>query len=241
MGEAQKQNAVTILAGRFPDILSKGDDQSTMPVGATLATAGTEVRWDGPDGLARRVRDVRIWIALWPDLGDARAFFDATDQHPPVLAGAEEKIAVLAVPFACHGELNWTPDGQAQTLYPDLAKRPEKLGPVLVMTSLGLGQTEEGLRAFGRGVTAVRAAYAENPAVLMDVNMLPDLPIIDGPTLTLWRSERDVVQGAYRSEPHKSAMKLRGEAMARASFTRMAVEAARGTWGGVNLHELIGG
>ncbi len=236
-----KWNAVTILAGRFDGPLSKGDDRSTMPAGATLAAAGTEVAWDGPEGLARRVRDVRVWIALWPDLEAAQNYFSASADHPPILADAIEHTAILAVPFACHGELNWTPDGQAPTLYPNLASKPVGLGPVLVMTSLGLGPTQDGLREFGQGVQAVRAAYAKNPAVLMDVNMLPDLPMIDGPTLTLWRSERDIVKGAYRTEPHKTAMKLRGGALARASFTRMAVEAARGSWNGVDLNKVTAG
>jgi len=135
--------------------------------------------------------------------------------------------------------LNWSHDGQAQSLYPHLSKRPDADAPVLVMTSLGIGDPSDGLIAFGQGVTAVRAAFADNPAVSMDANMLPDIPMIDGPTLTLWRSEQEMMQSAYRTDPHRSAMEMRNGAMARASFTRMTPLFAEGSWQGVNMAEAI--
>ncbi len=225
-------SAVTVIAARFDAPLSKGDDNSAHPDGARLSTAGTEIGWDTPDGMARRERHVRSWLSIWPDLDAALAFHRDHRNHLPILARATESVAMVGLPYACHGTLNWLPSGAAADLYPQLSKRPEKAGLVLVMTSLGIGNPQEGLVAFGQGVTAVRKAFAENPAVLMDVNMLPDMPMIDGPTLTLWRSEKDVMAGAYRSDPHKTAMKMRNGALSRASFTRMAVVAAEGTWGG---------
>ena len=107
--------------------------------------------------------------------------------------------------------------------------------PILVMTSLGIGDPGDGLVEFGQGVKAVRDGFAKNPSVLLDLNMLPDLPMIDGPTLTLWSSEQEVVKGAYRSDPHRTAMTLRNGATARASFTRMAVALAEGVWNETDL------
>ena len=150
-------------------------------------------------------------------------------------------IALLGVPFACHGQLNWSADGEVATLYPHLGKRPAQMQPILVMTSLGIGDPGDGLVEFGRGVKAVRDGFAKNPSVLLDLNMLPDLPMIDGPTLTLWSSEQEVVKGAYRSDPHRTAMTLRNGATARASFTRMAVALAEGVWNETDLGDAHGG
>jgi hypothetical protein len=233
-------NAATIIAARFSRQLGKGDDVTAHPDSALLATAGTETRWDAEDGYPRRDRTVRAWFALWPDLETARSYFEARTKGIPILAEAIETVAILGQPFACHGEVNWSPDGKATSVYPALAPRPKGEGPVMVVTTLGLGDPESGLVEFGRGVTAVRTAFAENPAVFLDVNLLPDMPLIDGPTLTLWRSEREMMTGAYRTDPHRTVMGLRNGATARASFTRLAVVAAEGHWSGKDLGILTG-
>ncbi|SIS97053.1 hypothetical protein SAMN05421759_10840 [Roseivivax lentus] len=232
-------SAVTVIAARFSRPLSRGEDASARPEGATLATAGTETSWDTADGYPRRERSVRIWMAIWPDPGAAEAHLSGRADHLPILAEASETIALLGIPFSCHGNLNWSADGDVSSLYPHLGKRPGQTQPILVMTSLGIGDPEDGLVEFGQGVKAVRDAFAKNPSVLLDMNMLPDLPVIDGPTLTLWRSEREIIHGAYRSDPHKTAMTLRNGATARASFTRMAVVSAEGVWNGTDLGKAL--
>jgi hypothetical protein len=228
-------HTVTIIAARFERQLGKGEDVSAHPEGASLAAAGTETLWNAEDGFPRRDRTVRVWFAVWPDPDTARAHFDARHGAIPLLSEATETAAILAQPFACHGEVNWSPDGQVATIYPALSARPGGEGPVLVITTLGVGNPADGLVEFGRGVTAVRAAFAENPAVYLDINLLPDMPLIDGPTFTLWRSEREMMAGAYRTEPHRTVMGLRNGATARASFTRFAVVVAEGVWGGRDL------
>jgi hypothetical protein len=232
---------VTVIAARFNSPLTKGDDTSARPEGATLSAAGTETSWDTADGYPRRERTVRIWMAIWPHPGAAQAHISDRTERIPILADAAETIALLGVPFACHGNLNWSADGEVSTLYPHLGARPGPTQPILVMTSLGIGDPGDGLVEFGKGVKAVREGFARNPSVLLDLNMLPDVPMIDGPTLTLWRSEREIVDGAYRRDPHKTAMKLRNGAMARASFTRMAVVLAEGVWNGTDLGVALAG
>jgi len=235
------QSAVSVIAARFRSPLSRGDDTSASPAGASLSAAGTETNWNTEDGYARRERTVRVWMAIWADLAAAESYLSSRADQIPILAEAIETVALLGVPFRCHGDLNWSPDGDVSTLYPNLSGRPDNPRPILVMTTLGIGDPEDGLVEFGRGVTAVREGFAKNPAVLLDLNMLPDLPMIDGPTLTLWTSEHEIVAGAYRSDPHKTAMKLRNGATARASFTRMAVVSADGTWNGRDLSASLAG
>ncbi|MEM1078820.1 MAG: hypothetical protein AAGI09_09870 [Pseudomonadota bacterium] len=70
--------------------------------------------------------------------------------------------------------------------------------------------------------------------------MPPDLSMIDGPILTLWRSVWDVMAGAYRSAPDKSARTLRNRAMLRASFTRMRGR-TEGVWAGCDLSRMVPG
>jgi 1-acyl-sn-glycerol-3-phosphate acyltransferase len=228
-------SAVSVIAARFNRPLTRGEDISARPTGATLSAAGTEISWDSADGYPRRERTVRIWMAIWPDLDAAEVHLADRGDRIPILAEATETIALLGVPFACHGNLNWSADGEVATLYPHLGQRPVQPQPILVMTSLGIGDPGEGLLEFGQGVQAVREGFAKNPSVLLDINMLPDLPMIDGPTLTLWSSEQEIINGAYRSDPHKTAMKLRNGATARGSFTRMAVVLAEGVWNGTDL------
>ena len=170
------QSAVTVIAARFEGPLSKGADTSAAPKGATLSAAGTETDWTAQDGFPRRERTVRIWMAIWQDLDAAVSFVEARADHVPLLAQAAETTALLGVPFACHGDLNWSPDGNVSTLYPYLSTRPADLQPVLVMTSLGIGDPENGLVEFGQGVKAVREGFARNPAVLLD------LPTLTTPT-----------------------------------------------------------
>jgi hypothetical protein len=235
------QSAVTVIAARFRSPLSKGDDTSAPPAGVTLSAAGTETNWKTEDGFPRRERTVRVWMAIWTDPATAELYLSTREDRIPILAQATETVALLGLPFACHGHLNWSPDGDVSTLYPNLSKRPDGPRPVLVMTTLGIGDPEDGIVEFGRGVTAVREGFAGNPAVLLDVNMLPDLPMIDGPTLTLWTSEREIVAGAYRSDPHRTVMKLRNGATARASFTRMAIMSVEGAWNGRDLSTCLAG
>lgn len=231
-------NTLTLIAARFDRPLDKGEDSSGHPDGSVLASGGTEVDWNTVSGYPRRDRTVRIWVAIWRDRQAAQDYLDRRAGFLPILSSAVEHGALLTQPIACHGEVNWANDGTAAGLYTQLAPRQDKGGPIMVMTTLGLGDPDQGLVEFGKGVTQVRAAFAENPAVLLDINMLHDIPFLDGPTLTLWRSERDMMQAAYRTDPHKTVMNMRNGALARASFTRMELVRAEGSWRGTDLSAL---
>lgn len=229
----------TLVSARFPAPLSAGADASGHPAGAALALAGTEVDWQ-ETGLPRRRRDIRTWIAVWPDAESGRAFLAARQAAIPLLSQAVESWAALLQPFATHGTANWAQEGEMRAIFPDAGPKPDAGRPVFVMTTLGIGQQGEGMIAFGRGVRAVRAAFAANPAVILEQQLLPDLPMIDAPTLSLWRDTAAVVAAAYRSEPHRSAMQIATHPdLARGSFTRMAPLALEGSWNGVDLSGMV--
>lgn len=232
-------SAVTVFAARYDRVLGRGEDSSHRPVGATFFSGGTEVNWATADGHPDRDRFVRVWLAVWPDAAMARDHYDGRNALIPILTEAKETVAVLCHPYACHGQVNWSEDGLALGLHPSLAPRPDGAPPIFVITTIGIGDPEDGLVAFGQGVTAVRQAFAQNPAVVMDINSLTDDQRMDSPTLTLWRSERAMMDAAYRSEPHRTALKMRNGALVRASFTRLAIEAAEGSWAGVDIARAI--
>jgi hypothetical protein len=231
--------AFTLVSARFESPLSAGDDRSARPDAAAIAMAGTEVDWL-ETGLPRRRRDIRTWIAVWPDLESAKAYLDARHDTIPLLTQAVESWAGLMQPCATHGTANWAQDGQMGGVFPELGPRPDPGRPIFVMTTLGIGRQGEGMIAFGKGVRDVRAAFAANPAVILEQQLLPDLPIIDAPTLSLWQSTADLVAAAYRSEPHRSAMEVAAHPdLARGSFTRMTLHAVAGRWNGVELSGLV--
>lgn len=218
------------LAASFDHPLKPGDDVSGMPEEATLASGGTEVIWteDGP----KRIRDRRIWMSLWPDEASARRYAESASRTIPLLSEAEDHVILVARPFRTHGEINWSPDGTAASLFDTKGERVPG-AKVAVMTTLGLTGKPDGLDRFGAGVNQVRQAFADLPTMQLDINVLPDMPMLDGPTITVWNGEADVVRTAYRENPHKTAMTIKDvPAIARASFTRMSVLELSGHWKG---------
>lgn len=229
--------AFTIISARFPRDLSATDDTSVGPEGADFALAGSEVAWNEA-GLPSRNRTIRTWIALWPDRDAGRRFLKRRVENIPLLTQAEKLWSGLLLPYQSHGDLNWHPDGKAASVFHDLGPRPKSSRPVFVLTTLGIGNPGEGMIAFGKGTRAVRQAFSDLPSVILEQQLLPDDQRLDAPTLSLWENEGAVISAAYRSEPHRSAMKVADHPdLARGSFTRMTLLWAEGSWEGVNLCE----
>ncbi|NRB00166.1 MAG: hypothetical protein HRU32_10145 [Rhodobacteraceae bacterium] len=218
----------TCVAATFDRDLSAGEDTSGQPDGALLATGGTEVEWT--EGRPKRVRNQRVWIALWPDEAAARGYVETMHDTIPLIRDATDAAHFIAQPYRTHGEVNWSPNGDPNGIYTALAERPRN-GPIAVVTSLGFTKNPDGYAEFGAGTRDVRRAFADLPDCLLDVNMLPDLPMLDGPTITVWASETAIMKAAYRNDPHKSAMDVKAApAIARGSFTRMRVLDLGGRW-----------
>lgn len=222
---------ITLMRAHFEQDLSSGSDVSGTPEDAIGHLAGTEVKW-APTGQPSRLRSVRSWLTFWPTETIARKFLDQRNAHIPVLKEASDVLLGVLQPFATHGDVNWfsTP---AAPLGLQLAKRPNKGAPVFVITSLGLGGLGAGAIAMGQGTFAIRSAMSSWQDVHFEGQILPDDPTIDGPTLSLWQNEEALTRFAYRSDPHKSAMKVADHAdLVRGSFTRCVVLSFDGTWQG---------
>jgi hypothetical protein len=223
--------AITLIFAHFADPLSKDSDQSLHPEGALGHIAGSEIHW-AITGAPRRQRMIRSWLTFWPDDMKANAFLTERHDRIPLLQSAEQTSVALLAPFATHGDVNWF-DPSPQPLGLSLAQRPDKTDPVFVITSAGLGGFGRGAAAFGRGTRKVRRAMQNHEALMFEGQILPDDPRIDGPTLSLWPNQSAVLDFAYKSDPHKTAMKVvEHDDILRGSFTRCAVRSFDGYWNG---------
>lgn len=226
-------SCVATIAARFEAEVKPGDIPAAFPHGASAALSGTEVSWQS-NGRPRRDRRVRMWVSTWSNIERALDFLNRRDAHIPVLSEAEECLVALGAPFASRGEVNWSEDGRAESLFPTLWDDPGGDAPVMVMTTLGLVTQEEASGDFARANLAIRDAFATNPAVPVDLQMLPDRPFLDGPTVSLWTSQAAMLQEAYAENPHRAAVRLRENRVGRGSFTRMRIRHLEGSWNGVD-------
>ncbi len=97
----------------------------------------------------------------------------------------------------------------------------------------GIGTTGLGAVAFGQGTYKVRKAIREQDTLRFETQILPDNPLTDGPTLSLWDNLKAVMSFAYQNDPHKSAMAaMNHDDILRGSFTRCAVKSFSGVWQG---------
>lgn len=224
-------HTITLIGASFDKDLSSGADLSGAPENALAHLAGTEIIWS-PTGQPSRRRNVRSWLTFWPNETMAQDFVTQSHTHIPLLKDASEMLLGVLQPFATHGDVNWF-DTSPAPMDLELVKRPDKGEPVFVITSLGLGSLGAGAIAMGQGIHAVRGALASRDDVRFEGQILPDDPRIDGPTLSLWDNQEALIKFAYRTDPHKSAMKVSDhEDLVRGSFTRCAVRSFGGTWQG---------
>jgi len=160
------------------------------------------------------------------DSNDARDRFLADGaQLRPMLQGAAESwnLSLETVRIVMGDWWGWSPDTSA---VPRLA--PEE--PLLVMT-YGFVRPRH-LPVFTLRNREIVRDVASNPAMTRRIGFF-DTPLARG-TLSLWRSEREALDFAYRSQPHAEIQRhARKVPWADAFFfARFRVAAASGTWDG---------
>ncbi|MBB3713938.1 hypothetical protein FHS00_003551 [Limimaricola variabilis] len=216
-------NAITIINARFESNLSADSDQSRKPAGADAHVAGTEVDW-APTGLPKRRRNVRSWVTFWHDEASASGFLANRHTWIPILSSATKVSAGLLLPYASYGDVNWRGRSPAPIALKHTPKSPE-LSRVFAITSIGLGGLGPGALAFGQGNYAIRNVIREQSGLEFEAQVLPDDQKLDPLNMSLWSSEEALVNFAYRSEPHRSAMGAKDHPdLLRGSFTRCHVK-----------------
>jgi hypothetical protein len=204
--------------------------------GAPDGVVGWKSGPDGPlmpDGM-RGPSDTWCAVALYPDEATARAALGRRDV--PAFAAAVEHWQVLLRPVAHRGECNHLDRAQPGLIFTPSTDDPG--GPVFVMTTAGfvIGPQLDVARVirFRRHVDLVRESYRAAPGWLNAHVFTPVVRGDDGVTMTIWRSDAEMIDAAYRPGTHRAQLdEHRQQPMCdRTSFTRLRMIESAGTWHG---------
>jgi hypothetical protein len=220
---------------RFPAITPPQDiDLSTNPDGA--------LSWKfGPDGLVapdgnRFPSATWCGVSLHDSLPSAERAFDGRGRFMPFLPVTVESWHALLHPVAHHGSCNHLERGQPGPLFQLSGMDPG--GPLLVMTTAGfvIGPQLDMRRvhAFRVGVDSVRASLVDADGIVAYQVFTPHSTGDDGATMTVWRSDAQMVNAMYRPGLHRSLLDDYHKAPTadRTSFTRFRFLRTAGQWAG---------
>ena len=168
----------------------------------------------------------------------------AAEQHLPFLSETVEQWHALRLPFAHRGAVNWrgtVQDGFAIRTTPE---KPE--GPLVVITSAGFNSLDRDqyprFARLNRGVQDVIKFYSQGEGNLRRDVFVGEFDRRDSFTVSLWRDDKAVLQGAYRGGTHRAPMDRSrdGSFFDRSSFTRTRLISSTGSWSGDPLSEKAG-
>lgn len=218
---------------RYPAVTPAGSlPLAQQPEG----TVGWKVGPDGPltELGVRGPSDTWCGFALYPDLPAAQAALGRRDL--PMFAGAIEHWQALLLPIAHRGECNHLDRERPGAVYEPSAEDPG--GPLFVLTTAGfvMGPGLDLARVvhFRRHVDLVRASFDDVPGRIAGQVNTPWERGDDGMTMTVWRSDADMFNAAYRPGVHRTQVEThKAGAMAdRTSFTRFRMLGSAGSWRG---------
>jgi hypothetical protein len=174
---------------------------------------------------------IAYYFALWPDETALQRF--RADGHRR-WEGAPRSLALSKRPEQGYG----TRGGED----PLAGERSEpRSGPVALITH---SRTRPGklARFFAADGPVVRA-LVDAPGRLWSDGFLDSPPRLDSGTLSLWRDTGDATAFAYGPGVHQGAVKAQrdGGWFSESWFARFAIEAARGSWRGVEAADLLEG
>jgi hypothetical protein len=215
------------------------------PVEALPLTGSPEgaLSWKvGPDGPItsegiRGPSDTWCGVAMYGDEAAGRAALGRTDL--PMCATAVEHWQALLLPIAHRGECNHLDRAQPGLVYEPSADDPGGPGaPLFVITTAGfdMGPDFDLARVvhFRRHVDLVRDSYREAAGWMITHVFAPFERGADGVTMTIWRSDAEMFEAAYRPGTHRTQIDThKRQAMCdRTSFTRCRMLDSAGTWHG---------
>lgn len=228
---------ITLHRMRFPAPIHAAQNPYGVPEGPDLWRFVPDVNL-GPDGLPTNISDEWCGLGLYESREAAQALFDDPAAHLPSMSDAVESWHALAAPIAHHGGLNWRGRIETDTLFTPNRDLPPG-GPVLVLTTAGFDAdtqiTVARRKEFLQGVQDVLVFYGSLPGNLRrgsySASMVEGM---EGFTVSLWDTDRDMVAAAYKPGVHKSQMDSH-EGMPmfdRSSWTRARVLGSHGSWDG---------
>jgi hypothetical protein len=166
----------------------------------------------------------------------------AQEQLPFLYETVEEWHAVL-VPFTHRGQVNWrgtVEDGTAIRVSSDPA-----IGPLAVITSAGYNAITPDqmprIARFAKGIQEVMDFYNAYDGNLRQAGTNGGIDLRDGFTVTLWRDDKAMIEGAYGEGTHRTLIDASrdGSLFDRSSFTRARIVASSGSWDGDPIAGLV--
>jgi hypothetical protein len=179
----------------------------------------------GPDG-RRLPSDTRSAVGLFAGLAEAELAFRNKEAFMPFLAGAEESWHFLLRPFRHHGECNHIQRETPGELF-EVSKEGCG-GPLVVFTTagykLGFEANMDRVVAFRHKVDHVGAWMKELEGCLLSRGFTPHTVGYDGFTVSVWRSDEDMLCASYRAGTHRNYIDghKASSDFDRSSFTRFA-------------------
>jgi len=209
------------------------------PAGAEIWRCAPDLKIDADDRISA-CHDIWGGFALFADRARAEGLFADPGAALPFLADAVEAWHALAVPHLHRGSVRWR-----MALEHDSAVRVaprDPGGPLVVLTSAGfedphLPAQQARIRRFSAGVRAVHDDLPGRAGLLRRaVFSSGSVDGREGCTMTLWRSDAEMVEAAYGPGVHREILAAnRARAMMdRSAFTRGRIVASRGSWDGAD-------
>ena len=189
----------------------------------------------GPDG-RRLPSDTWCAVALFTELADAELAFRNKEEFMPFLASTEESWHLLLRPVRHHGDCNHIQRETPGELFE--VSEESCGGPLAVVTTagyqLGFEANMDRVVAFRRKVDHVGAWMKELEGCLFSRAFTPHAVGYDGFTVSVWRSDEDMLRASYRAGLHRNYMDghKTSSDFDRSSFTRFRILDSSGKWNG---------
>ena len=192
------------------------------------------------DGSIAPQADVFSHIVLCEEKAACFDVFEELIAESENISGVAESTQLCLRPYMHRGNINWLDPIRAGAIF-EPHGRPEKINPVVVLTSGGFNAPETQMERVARTVShtvtvadnALKASGLKYRRVFSLCENMGD-PI----TFTVWDSEDDIAKFAYQAGEHLNRVKPQLDSefhFDRTSFTRFSIERAEGEWEGVRL------
>lgn len=219
----------------FPEIIAASDHQfPRMPEADIFRFCPTQRL--NSEGIPTFASDVWCGMAAFEQQETARAAFDDPMVKVPFLEGSDTFWTALAVPIAHRGTVNWRGTPETDSALRICTSPPE--GVLAVVTSAGYDPDSsipmERRKRFASGIEEVLKHYGDAAGnVFRDSTNGAGVDGCDGITLSLWDSDKSMIQAAYKPGTHRDQIDCHtSEKMIdRTSFSRFRVTAMKGDWG----------
>jgi hypothetical protein len=229
------------VKARFATLHLLGFPQITTPDQLVL-TPGTfhQISWKigpggkvGPDG-RRLPSDTWCAVGFFTELADAELALENKDRLMPFLKDTEKSLHLLLRPFRHNGECNHLERDAPGEIFE--VSEAALGGALVVLTTagykLGFEANMDRIVPFRHKVDHAGAWMSDLEGCFFGRAFTPHTVGYDGFTVSVWRSDEDMLHACYRAGLHRNYVD--GQKIAsdfdRSSFTRFRILDSMGNW-----------